>query len=84
MTTQEIIYQKEAEVVQARTYLKETDWQITAKYERNRPISQLVAQERLARIAQINTLEAEIQGLYTQLAEESAVEPIMNLPDEIH
>ena len=72
--TQEIINQKEREILECQSYLNSTDWQPIAQIERNRPIPEDVRVKRADAVARINILEQEIVELRAQLAKEQEVE----------
>lgn len=72
--TQEIINQKEREILEYQAYLNSTDWQLIAQIERQREIPEDVRAKRIEAVERINTLQGEVVELREQLAKEQEVE----------
>lgn len=72
--TQEIINQKEREILECQAYLNSTDWQLIAQIERQREMPEEVRAKRIEAVERINTLQGEVVELREQLAKEQEVE----------
>lgn len=75
---QEQINQKQADILSAKAYLYETDYEVIKAYERKYPINESLIQKRQEARDLINIREDEIKVLQLELnsQEEVGIDPI--------
>ena len=75
---QEQINQKQADILSAKAYLYETDYEVIKAYERKYPIDESLIQKRQEARDLINIREDEIKVLQLELnsQEEAGIDPI--------
>ena len=79
MNIQEQINLKQADILAAKAYLYETDWEVIKATELKYPLSAEISQKRAESRDLINTRQAEILALQTKL-DAQAEEPIYSIP----
>ena len=68
---QEQINQKQADILSAKAYLYETDYEVIKAYERKYPIDESLIQKRQEARDLINTRQSEIASLQSELDAQS-------------
>ena len=76
---QEQINQKQADILSAKAYLYETDYEVIKAYERKYPIDESLIQKRQEARDLINTRQSEIVSLQSELDAQS-IEVINPIP----